>query len=79
VQLQQVILNLIMNAIEAMSSTSEDARQLTITTYNVSPDQVQLTVEDSGIGLAANAMSTIFNPFYTTKSSGTLPKGHEEG
>jgi signal transduction histidine kinase len=70
VQLQQVLLNLIMNGIEAMSSSNETVRQLIIATRNVDPDQVQVTVEDSGIGLDPNTMSRIFEPFYTTKSGG---------
>jgi signal transduction histidine kinase len=70
VQVQQVVLNLIMNAIEAMSSVGERARDLVITTRNLDPDQVQVTVEDSGTGLDPNAMDKIFDPFYTTKSGG---------
>ena len=54
VQLQQVVLNLIMNGMEAMSSVGERARELVITTRNIDPDQVQVTVEDSGIGLDPN-------------------------
>jgi signal transduction histidine kinase len=70
VQLQQVVLNLVMNGIEAMSSITEQARDLVITTRNLEPDQVQVTVEDSGIGLDPNAMAKIFDPFYTTKPGG---------
>jgi PAS domain S-box-containing protein len=70
VQLQQVVLNLIMNGIEAMSSVGERARELVITTRNLEPDQVQVTVEDLGTGLDPNAMEKIFDPFYTTKPSG---------
>ena len=69
VQLQQVVLNLVMNAIEAMSSVGERPRELRITTGNVE-DQVQVTVEDSGPGLDPNTMAKIFEPFYTTKSTG---------
>jgi PAS domain S-box-containing protein len=70
VQLQQVLLNLIMNGMEAMTSVSERARELVITTRNIDPDQVQVTVKDSGIGLDPNTMPRIFEPFYTTKSGG---------
>jgi PAS domain S-box-containing protein len=70
VQLQQVVLNLVMNAIEAMSSVGGRARELLITTRNVDPDHVQVTVEDSGTGLDPNAMEKIFEPFYTTKAGG---------
>jgi PAS domain S-box-containing protein len=68
VQLQQVVLNLVMNAIESMGSVSQ--RQLAISTRNIDPDQVQVTVEDSGTGLAPDTMARIFEPFFTTKSGG---------
>jgi signal transduction histidine kinase len=70
VQLQQVVLNLVMNAIEAMSDVSERPRQLVITTQNVDPDCVQATVEDSGTGIASNTVDRIFDSFYTTKTGG---------
>ena len=70
VQLQQVILNLAVNAIEAMSSITERARELVITTRNIYPNQVQVTVEDSGAGLDSTTMQKIFEPFYTTKPTG---------
>jgi PAS domain S-box-containing protein len=69
VQLQQVVLNLVMNAIEAMSTVGEWPRELLVRTRNVA-DQVQVTVEDSGPGLDPNGMEKIFDPFYTTKASG---------
>jgi PAS domain S-box len=70
VQLQQVVLNLAMNGLEAMSSVSERARELVITTENIDAGQVQVTVEDSGTGLDPNTIERIFDPFYTTKPSG---------
>ncbi|HXJ94458.1 MAG TPA: two-component regulator propeller domain-containing protein [Terriglobia bacterium] len=70
VQLQQVMLNLLMNAIEAMSSVGDRARELVITTRNIDPDQVQVTVEDSGIGIDAQTIDKIFDSFYTTKPGG---------
>jgi PAS domain S-box-containing protein len=70
VQLQQVALNLAMNAIDAMSNVSGRARELVITTRNIDTDQVQVTVEDSGVGLDPNTMQKIFEPFYTTKPTG---------
>jgi PAS domain S-box-containing protein len=70
VQLQQVVLNLVMNGIEAMSSVGEQARELVIGTRNVDSNQVQVTIRDSGIGLDPKAMTKIFEPFYTTKPSG---------
>ena len=68
VQLQQVLLNLIINAIEAMSSVR--SRELAIVTRNVDPDQVQVMVQDSGTGLDRKAMSRMFEAFYTTKNGG---------
>jgi PAS domain S-box-containing protein len=70
VQLQQVLLNLVINAIEAMSNVNERTRELVITTRNIDPEQVQVTVEDSGMGIDTNAIQKIFDPFYTTKSTG---------
>jgi PAS domain S-box-containing protein len=70
VQLQQVVLNLVINGIEAMSSVSSRPRELVITTRNGEQAQVQVTVEDSGIGIDASVMEKIFDPFYTTKPTG---------
>jgi PAS domain S-box-containing protein len=70
VQLQQVLLNLAMNAIQAMSGVSDRARELTITTREVEAGQVQVTVQDSGTGIPPEKMARIFDPFYTTKSTG---------
>jgi PAS domain S-box-containing protein len=70
VQLQQVVLNLVMNAIEAMSSVGGRARELVITTRNIDPDQVQVTVDDSGTGIDPQMIDKIFGSFYTTKPGG---------
>ena len=70
VQLQQVLLNLVINAMDAMSSVEDRARQLVMTTRNIDSDRVQVTVEDSGTGLDPNLMTRIFDAFYTTKSGG---------
>src|SRR5271165_1791757 len=70
VRLLQVVLNLIMNGIEAMSSVGERARELVITIRNLDPGQVQVTVEDSGVGLDPNTIAKIFDAFYTTKPGG---------
>ena len=70
VQLQQVMLNLAMNAIEAMSSVDERARELLITTRNIEAGQVQVTVKDSGLGIDPCTIDKIFDPFYTTKPGG---------
>jgi PAS domain S-box-containing protein len=68
VQLQQVILNLIMNAIEAMSEVTDRSRELLISTSEV--DGVLVTVGDSGPGLPPADLARIFEAFYTTKASG---------
>jgi PAS domain S-box-containing protein len=68
VQLQQVILNLIMNAIEAMSEVTEGSRELLITS-EAGPGSVLVAVSDSGPGLPANP-EHLFEAFYTTKASG---------
>jgi signal transduction histidine kinase len=69
VQIQQVILNLMMNAVEAMSQTSDDRRELLITTH-VEADCVLVAVRDSGPGLSEGALKRAFEAFYTTKPSG---------
>jgi PAS domain S-box-containing protein len=70
VQLQQVILNLIINAIEAMSRVSEGARELLISTRQAEAGGVLVAVQDSGPGLAPATLERLFEPFYTTKPSG---------
>jgi PAS domain S-box-containing protein len=70
VQSQQVLLNLVMNGIEALSSVKTRARDLFITTRNIDMDQVQVTVRDSGPGIDPDAIEKIFGPFYTTKPDG---------
>jgi C4-dicarboxylate-specific signal transduction histidine kinase len=70
VQLQQVILNLIMNAIEAMSEVREGSRKLLISTSEVDSGGVLVAVSDTGPGLPPANLARIFEAFYTTKSSG---------
>jgi PAS domain S-box-containing protein len=70
VQLQQVMLNLVINAIEAMSSMDTDARALRITTEKDVSDAVLVTVQDSGPGLDLANMDSLFEAFYTTKPTG---------
>ena len=70
VQLQQVILNLIINAVEALSSVREGVRELVITTGKGKPDGVLVVVRDSGPGLSSAGLDHIFEAFYTTKPGG---------
>jgi C4-dicarboxylate-specific signal transduction histidine kinase len=70
VQLQQVILNLIMNAIEAMSDVREGSRDLLISTSEVESGGVLVAVTDSGPGLPQANPERIFEAFHTTKASG---------
>jgi signal transduction histidine kinase len=70
VQLQQVVLNLIVNAIEAMSGTSQATRELLIRTEAGGAGNVLVIVADSGPGLAPTALAKLFEPFYTTKPEG---------
>jgi signal transduction histidine kinase len=69
VQLQQVVLNLILNAVEAMSSV-EGTRTLSISTEEEQTGGVRVVVSDSGPGIDPAHLKQIFNPFYTTKTSG---------
>ncbi len=70
VQLQQVILNLLLNATEAMSSVNDRPRQLVIRTERDEGDRVRLTVRDAGVGLDPQGADKLFEAFYSTKSSG---------
>ena len=70
VQLQQVLLNLITNAVEAMSRVGEDRRQLTIGTTCDEPDHITVHVRDTGIGIEPQHLERIFDPFFTTKADG---------
>jgi PAS domain S-box-containing protein len=70
VELQQVLLNLIMNGIEAMRTVGERPRDLVIQTQNHEADQVRITVQDSGIGLDPLSIERMFDAFYSTKHGG---------
>ena len=70
VQLQQVLLNLILNAIDAMSPIRDRARELTIVSRRDGPDAVLVEVRDTGPGLDPERAAQVFEPFYTTKSDG---------
>jgi len=70
VQLQQVILNLIINAVEAMRCVSEGARELLIRTGKDASGGVLVVVQDSGPGVSPESFDRLFDAFYTTKPSG---------
>jgi C4-dicarboxylate-specific signal transduction histidine kinase len=70
IQLQQVILNLIINAIEAMSEISEGPRELQVVTRKDELQGVLVTVRDSGPGLDPDSLDHLFTAFYTTKPQG---------
>jgi signal transduction histidine kinase len=70
VQLQQVILNLIMNGIEAMSTVVNRPRVLEISSEPVEEDHLLVAVHDTGPGLDPQIIGRIFDPFFTTKSNG---------
>jgi C4-dicarboxylate-specific signal transduction histidine kinase len=70
VQLQQLVLNLISNAIEAMRVQGGANKKLSITTLHGSDGTVQVVVSDTGPGIAADRIEKVFEPFFTTKQSG---------
>jgi C4-dicarboxylate-specific signal transduction histidine kinase len=70
IQLQQVIVNLVINAVQAMATVVDRARVVTIGTKRQDSDQVLVTVEDVGIGLEPESLDRLFSPFYTTKPGG---------
>jgi signal transduction histidine kinase len=70
VQLQQVILNLLQNAVEAMSTVDDRQRELLIKTELCEEDHVCFSVKDTGVGLPARAAEELFQAFFTTKNDG---------
>jgi C4-dicarboxylate-specific signal transduction histidine kinase len=70
IQLQQVILNLLMNGIEAMTSVTDRPRRLLIRSHFQEPNQILVSVQDYGIGISAEVMQRLFEPFFTTRSKG---------
>ena len=70
VQLQQVMLNLIVNAIQSMSGVEDGDRELHISTASIEPEGVCVAVRDTGHGLRPESLPRLFEPFYTTKPEG---------
>jgi PAS domain S-box-containing protein len=70
VQLQQVLLNLLLNAMDAMNEMVPSRRKITVSTRLLSGDEVEVRVADSGIGLSQSGQVRAFQPFFTTKERG---------
>ncbi|MBU2710982.1 PAS domain-containing sensor histidine kinase [Zooshikella harenae] len=68
--LQQALLNLIHNAVEAMADTNDISTGITISTQQLSPDWIEISVQDTGRGLPKGGEDHLFNPFFSTKSNG---------
>jgi len=70
VQLQQVVLNLVLNGLEAMSTVADRPRELVIETKREDAEHASVAVRDVGVGLDPEAINRLFDAFYTTKSGG---------
>jgi PAS domain S-box-containing protein len=70
IQLQQVVLNLVLNGLEAMEPGERSERRLMIRTARSGPGAVQVAVRDTGVGIASDRLERIFDPFYTSKPDG---------
>jgi signal transduction histidine kinase len=70
VQLQQVVMNLLMNGIQALSPVTDRRRELWIRSREREPNQILVAVEDSGIGIEAETADRLFDAFFTTKRDG---------
>ena len=71
IHLQQVILILVTNAMDALADTAPDARRITVQTALVGESSVEVSVSDSGTGIPEHVLSQVFDTFYTTKKQGT--------
>jgi two-component system sensor kinase FixL len=70
VQLQQVVLNLLLNAMEAIADGSGDERLIVVRTRNLDTGTVSVSVQDTGTGLQDDIQALVFEPFYTRKPAG---------
>jgi C4-dicarboxylate-specific signal transduction histidine kinase len=70
IQIGQVLVNLIRNALEAMAEISPSKRKLVVTTRQADEHHIEVAVEDTGCGLAPDVLSNLFQPFHTTKPKG---------
>jgi PAS domain S-box-containing protein len=70
IQLQQVIINLVMNGVEAMAAVSDRPRDVVIRSQTGEPSHVLVAVRDAGVGLNRDSADRLFSPFYTTKPGG---------
>jgi PAS domain S-box-containing protein len=70
VQIQQVVINLMMNAVQAMSAVNDRVRRLKIVTHKVDDGHAQLSVEDTGSGISEENSHRLFSPFFTTRKDG---------
>ena len=71
VHLQQVVLNLVTNAMDAMADSAQGARKITVRTGLAGESTVEVSVSDSGTGIPEHKLGEIFETFYTTKEQGT--------
>ena len=70
IQLQQVMLNLVMNGMDAMRANPPNARSLSLGSSVQAPSAIEVTVEDHGSGIDPEVIERVFDPFFTTKASG---------
>jgi signal transduction histidine kinase len=70
IQLQQVVLNLAMNGIDAMQGDAKARRNIVAQTARVDETAIEFSISDSGPGIASDKLTGIFEPFFTTKSTG---------
>jgi len=70
IQLQQVLINLMINGIQAMASVTDRARMLAICTQRRGDEELLVAVEDAGVGIAPENLARLFSAFYTTKPDG---------